>query len=213
MKTGKTNMTTKEYQDDLRKQRRSVFDAVVGSIKSLKGGNILIEVENRPTIDVRASTSNEINKIDIDILDPEIFGMFRNLEVEKDNRTPDFEQKKQPGESKDQSVEKIKDKLEMAKEFFHLLTDDEASIFDQLKIVKDLAVKLSENNITIVLLRKGKEAIIMGKDASPSLSKIISGSDDLQIKSITESSKLISEIGTTLSSDDEESENKKDMGK
>ena len=53
----------------------------------------------------------------------------------------------------------------------------------------------------------------MGKDASPSLSKIISGSDDLQIKSVTESSKLISEIGTTLSSDDEESENKKDMGK
>ncbi len=205
-------MTTKEYQDDLRKQRRSVFDAVVGSIKSLKGGNILIEVENRPTIDVRASTSNEINKIDIDILDPEVFGIFRSLEVEKDNQTPDFEQKKQPDESKDQSVEKIKDKLEMAKEFFHLLTDDEASIFDQLKIVKDLAVKLSENNITIVLLRKGKEAIIMGKDASPSLSKIISGSDDLQIKSITESSKLISEIGTTLSSDDEESENKKDMG-
>lgn len=206
-------MTTKEYQDDLRKQRRSVFDAVVGSIKSLKGGNILIEVENRPTIDVRASTSNEVNKIDIDILDPEVFGIFRSLEVEKDNQTPDFEQKKQPDESKDKSVEKIKDKLEMAKEFFHLLTDDEASIFDQLKIVKDLAVKLSENNITIVLLRKGKEAIIMGKDASPSLSKIISGSDDLQIKSITESSKLISEIGTTLSSDDEESENKKDIGK
>lgn len=206
-------MTTKEYQYDLRKQRHSVFDAVVGSIKSLKGGNILIEVENRPTIDIRASTSNEVNTIDIDILDPEVFGMFRSLEVEKDDQTSDFEQKKQPDESKDQSVEKIKDKLEMAKEFFHLLTDDEASIFDQLKIVKDLAVKLSENNITIVLLRKGKEAIIMGKDASPSLSKIISGSDDLQIKSVTESSKLISEIGTTLSSDDEESENKKDMGK
>ena len=88
--------------------------------------------------------------------------------------------------------------------------DTEASIFDQLKIVKDLAVKLSENNITIVLLRKGKEAIIMGKDASPSISKIISGSDDLQIKSLTESSKLISEIGTTLSSDDEVLENKKE---
>ena len=98
----------------------------------------------------------------------------------------------------------------MAKEFFHLFTDTEASIFDQLKIVKDLAVKLSENNITIVLLRKGKEAIIMGKDASPSISKIISGSDDLQIKSVTESSKLISEIGTTLSSDDEGLENKKE---
>ena len=132
-------MTTNEYNDDLRIKRQSVFDAVVGSIKSLKGGNILIEVENRPTIDIRASKSNEVNKI-----------------------------------------------------------------------VKDLAVKLSENNITIVLLRKGKEAIIMGKDASPSISKIISGSDDLQIKSVTESSKLISEIGTTLSSDDEGLENKKE---
>jgi len=203
-------MTTNDYQNDLRKERHSVFDAVVGSIKSLKGGNILIEVENRPTIDIRASKSNESNKIDIDILDPEVFGMFRNLEVEKDEKSSDYEAGKQFDESKDHSVEKIKDKLEMAKEFFHLFTDTEASIFDQLKIVKDLAVKLSENNITIVLLRKGKEAIIMGKDASPSISKIISGSDDLQIKSVTESSKLISEIGTTLSSDDEVLENKKE---
>ncbi|HKR74578.1 MAG TPA: hypothetical protein VJR94_10775 [Candidatus Nitrosocosmicus sp.] len=203
-------MTTNDYQNDLRKERHSVFDAVVGSIKSLKGGNILIQVENRPTIDIRASKSNETNKIDIDILDPEVFGMFRNLDVEKDEKSPDSEAGKQFDESKDHSVEKIKDKLEMAKEFFHLFTDTEASIFDQLKIVKDLAVKLSENNITIVLLRKGKEAIIMGKDASPSISKIISGSDDLQIKSVTESSKLISEIGTTLSSDDEVLENKKE---
>jgi len=203
-------MTTNDYQNDLRKERHSVFDAVVGSIKSLKGGNILIEVENRPTIDIRASKSNEANKIDIDILDPEVFGMFRNLEVEKDEKSSDYEAGKQFDESKDHPVEKIKDKLEMAKEFFHLFTDTEASIFDQLKIVKDLAVKLSENNITIVLLRKGKEAIIMGKDASPSISKIISGSDDLQIKSVTESSKLISEIGTTLSSDDEVLENKKE---
>ena len=203
-------MTTNDYQNDLRRERHSVFDAVVGSIKSLKGGNILIQVENRPTIDIRASKSNEANKIDIDILDPEVFGMFRNLDVEKDEKSPDSEAGKQFDESKDHSVEKVKDKLEMAKEFFHLFTDTEASIFDQLKIVKDLAVKLSENNITIVLLRKGKEAIIMGKDASPSISKIISGSDDLQIKSVTESSKLISEIGTTLSSDDEVLENKKE---
>ena len=84
-------MTTSEYQNDLIIKRRSVFDAVVGSIKSLKGGNILIEVENRPTIDIRASKSNEVNKIDIDILDPEVFGMFRNLEVEKEGKTSDSE--------------------------------------------------------------------------------------------------------------------------
>lgn len=200
-------MTTNEFQNNLINQRYSVVDAVVGSLKSLKGGKILIEVENKPTIDIRASKSNEVNKIDIDILNPEVFAMFRNLEPEKDEKVIDSEGGMQSNESIDLSVDKIKDKLEMAKEFFHMFTDTEASIFDQLKIVKDFAVKLSENNITIILLRKGKQAIIMGKDASPSISKIISGSDDLQIKSVTESSKLISEIGTTLSSDDKKLEN------
>lgn len=196
-------MTTNEFQNNLEDQRYSVVDAVVGSLKSLKGGKILIEVENKPTIDIRASKSNEVNKIDIDILNPEVFAMFKNLEPEKDEKVVESEVGNQSNESTDNSVDKIKDKLEMAKEFFHMFTDTEASIFDQLKIVKDLAVKLSENNITIILLRKGKQAIIMGKDASPSISKIISGSDDLQIKSVTESSKLISEIGTSMSSDDE----------
>jgi len=206
-------MTANEFQNDLKNQRNSVVDAVVGSLKSLKGGKILIEVENKPTIDIRALKSNEVNKINIDILNPEVFAMFRNLEPEKDEKVADSEGGKQSNESTDHSVDKIKDKLEMAKEFFHMFTDTEASIFDQLKIVKDFAVKLSENNMTIILLRKGKQAIIMGKDASPSISKIISGSDDLQIKSVTESSKLISEIGTTLSSDDEKLENSnKDTG-
>ncbi len=200
-------MTTNEFQNNLEDQRYSLVDAVVGSLKSLKGGKILIEVENKPTIDIRASKSNEVNKIDIDILNPEVFAMFKNLEPEKDEKVVESEGGNQFNESADNSVDKIKDKLEMAKEFFHMFTDTEASIFDQLKIVKDLAVKLSENNITIILLRKGKQAIIMGKDASPSLSKIISGSDDLQIKSVTESSKLISEIGTSMSSDDEGTEN------
>jgi len=203
-------MTTNEFQNNLENQRYSLVDAVVGSLKSLKGGKILIEVENKPTIDIRASKSNEVNKIDIDILNPEVFAMFKNLEPEKDEKVVESEGGNQFNESADNSVDKIKDKLEMAKEFFHMFTDTEASIFDQLKIVKDLAVKLSENNITIILLRKGKQAIIMGKDASPSLSKIISGSDDLQIKSVTESSKLISEIGTSMSSDDEGTENHKE---
>jgi hypothetical protein len=203
-------MTTNEFQNNLEDQRYSVVDAVVGSLKSLKGGKILIEVENKPTIDIRASKSNQVNKIDIDILNPEVFAMFKNLEPEKDEKVVESEVGNQSNESTDNSVDKIKDKLEMAKEFFHMFTDTEASIFDQLKIVKDLAVKLSENNITIILLRKGKQAIIMGKDASPSISKIISGSDDLQIKSVTESSKLISEIGTSMSSDDEGTEKHKE---
>lgn len=203
-------MTENEYNNKLENQSFSIVDVVVGSIKSLKGGKILIEIDNKPTIDIRALKSNKANKIDIDILNPEVFAMFRNLQAEKDHRRIEADQGKQSNEPTDHSVDKIKDKLEMAKEFFHMFTDTEASIFDQLKIVKDFAVKLSENNITVVLLRKGKQAIIIGKDASPSISKIISGSDDLQIKSVTESSKLISEIGTTFVGDDEETENKKE---
>jgi len=198
-------MTANKYLDNSNIQRRSIADFLVGSIKSLKAGKILIEVENRPTIDIRASKLNELNKIDIDILDPEVLGIFKNQVVENNERKDapkEGEDHHHLIESKSNSVDKIKDKLDMAKEFFHLFTDTEASIFDQLKIVKDFAVKLSDNNITIVLLRKGKEAIIMGKDANPSVSKIISGINELQIKSVKESTKLISEISTTLAHDD-----------
>jgi len=199
-------MITNEYQDKSNIQGRSIADVLVGSIKSLKAGKILIEVENRPTIDIRASKSNEINKIDINILDPEVLAIFKHdIAVENDGRKDAPEDDEDHLiESKSSSVDKFKDKLDMAKEFFHLFTDNEASIFDQLKIVKDFAVKLSDNNITLVLLRKGKEAIIMGKDANPSVSKIISGSNDLQIKSVKESSKLISEISTTLAHDNDD---------
>jgi hypothetical protein len=197
-------MTANEYPYNSNIQRHSIADVLVGSIKSLKTGKILIEVENKPAINIRASKSNELNKIDIDILDPEVLDIFKKNVVENNY----FEQDEDNlAESKSNSVGKIKDKLDMAKEFFHLFTDTEASIFDQLKIVKDFAVKLSDNNITIVLLRKGKEAIIMGKDANPSVSKIISGSDDLQVKSVRESSKLISEISTTLAHDNDEDDN------
>jgi len=206
-------MTANEYLDNSNIQRRSISDVLVESIKSLKAGKILIEVENRPSIDIRASKSNELNKIDIDILDPEFLDIFKNPVVENNERkdAPEEGEGHHLIESKSNSVDKIKDKLDTAKDFFHLFTDAEASIFDQLKIVKDFAVKLSDNNVTIVLLRKGKEAIIMGKDANPSVSKIISGINDLQIKSLRESSKLISEISTTLAHDDNDNVNDETM--
>lgn len=196
-------MTTNRYVNTAPREE-SVLDTVVSSLKSLKSGNILIEIENKPTIDITATKTNDINKIDVDILNPEVFGIFRSVEVENNETEKDFTNK----ESKNSSVDTIRDKLDMAKEFFHLFTDTEANIFDQIKVAKDFAESLSNNNITVVLLRKGKEALIMGKDANPSLSKIISGSDDLQIKSVTESSKLVSEISTTLVDDDNE-ENRK----
>jgi hypothetical protein len=205
-------MAVDESLNTSKSHQYSIADAIVGSIDSIKKGKILIEVENRPTIDIRASKSNEVKRIDVDILDPEVFSIFKNNEIVENSHRKDYasdEGENRLIDSGSNSVEKFKDKLDTAKEFFHLFTDAEASIFDQLKIAKDFAVRLSDNNITIVLRRKGKEAIIMGKDANPSISKIISGSDDLQIKSVTESSKLISEISTTLADENNDTDSEK----
>ena len=40
--------------------------------------------------------------------------------------------------------------------------------------------------MTIAFSRKGKEAIILGKEAKPTVSKMVSRSDDVEIKSVTD---------------------------
>jgi hypothetical protein len=67
-------------------------------------------------------------------------------------------------------------------------------LFDKLKTAKEFAQKLTDNGLTISFLRKGKEAIILGKDAHPTLSKLITRSDDIQVDSVRESAKLGSEL-------------------
>ena len=63
-----------------------------------------------------------------------------------------------------------------------------------LDIPKEFTQKLIDNNMTIVLSRKGKEAIILGKEAKPTVSKLISKIDDMQIKSVREIVKLGSDL-------------------
>jgi hypothetical protein len=68
--------------------------------------------------------------------------------------------------------------------------NDETGLFDKLKSAKEFAKKLAENDVTISFLRRGKEAITLGSDAKPTLSKIISRSDNLQIDSVTQATHL-----------------------
>lgn len=70
------------------------------------------------------------------------------------------------------------------------IPDDETSFFDKLKTASEFGRKLSECETTISFLRKGKEAIRLGRDAHPTLSKIISRSDDLQLTNMREFTKL-----------------------
>jgi hypothetical protein len=60
----------------------------------------------------------------------------------------------------------------------------ETGLFDKLKTAKEAAKKLTDTGMTISFLRRGKEAIAPGKDAKPTLSKIITRSDDVQINSV-----------------------------
>ena len=72
--------------------------------------------------------------------------------------------------------------------------EDETGLFDKLNTAKEFAQKLSENGLTLSFLRKGKKAIILGKEAKPTLSKLITRSDDIQINSTKESAKLKTDL-------------------
>jgi hypothetical protein len=72
--------------------------------------------------------------------------------------------------------------------------EDRPGLLDKLKTAKEFAQKLTDNGLTLSFLRKGKEAIVLGKQAHPRFSRLITRSDDIQIDSIRESAKLNREL-------------------
>jgi hypothetical protein len=71
-----------------------------------------------------------------------------------------------------------------------LESEDRSGLFDKLKTAKEFSHQLTDNGLTLSFLRKGKEAITLGKKAHPTLSKLITRSDDIQVDSVRESIKL-----------------------
>ena len=126
------------------------------------------------------------NRIDIDILHPELFKIFEGEDKDKDKE--DLEMQKRG------RIDKLKDRLNIAKEFAQELTDGETALFDKLNTAKEFAQKLTDNDMTIAFSRKGKEAIILGKEAKPTVSKMVSRSDDVEIKSVRELSRFRSDF-------------------
>jgi len=102
--------------------------------------------------------------------------------------TIDIDTENQSAAQIDISNDKIAINLLQA-EFFRV-PDDETGLFDKLKTSKEFGHKLSENRLTLSILRKGKEAITLGYKAKPKLSKLITRSDDIQIDSIKETTGL-----------------------
>jgi len=62
--------------------------------------------------------------------------------------------------------------------------------FDSLKATKTLAEILDVEGLTLSILRKGKEALTIGREATPKVSTILTRSDDIQVDSVKEVAKL-----------------------
>jgi len=65
-----------------------------------------------------------------------------------------------------------------------------SSFFDNLKAARDFAEVLNDCGLSLVILRKGKEALTIGRNATPTLSSVITGSDDIHIDNLTQAAKL-----------------------
>ena len=72
---------------------------------------------------------------------------------------------------------------------------DDIGFFSKLKTAKELAQALTDNHLTLSILRKGKEALSLGYGTHPTLSRLITRSDDIQIDSVKEVAKLKHDVG------------------
>lgn len=75
-----------------------------------------------------------------------------------------------------------------------ILKENKIDFFEYMKEAKEFGHRLSKNELTLYILNKGENTITLGKNASPSFSKLITRSDDIQIDSIRKSIKLASDI-------------------
>lgn len=100
----------------------------------------------------------------------------------------------QPALKIDANKEKDKISIDFIQPSLLKVPEDETGLFDKLKTAKEFAQRLTDNGLTLSFLRKGKEAIILGLEADPKLSKLVTRSDDIQVDSLRESIKLGREL-------------------
>jgi hypothetical protein len=72
--------------------------------------------------------------------------------------------------------------------------NDELGLFEKIKAAKKVGTILNNKGLSISILRKGKRALSVGRDATPTLSSLLTGSDDIQIDSIRQIAKLGKDI-------------------
>jgi len=73
-------------------------------------------------------------------------------------------------------------------------SDSSIGLFDGLKTAKKLGETLNSKGITLSILRKGKKALSLGRDAKPMLSTLVTRTDDIQVDSVRQVTKLGKDI-------------------
>ena len=67
---------------------------------------------------------------------------------------------------------------------------NELGLLEMLKAAKKVGTLLDNKGLSISILRKGKKALSIGREASPKISSLLTGSDNLKIDSIRQVAKL-----------------------
>ena len=141
------------------------------SLRSVTSGSIKLQVSDKPALNIEAIDNKDKNKkINIDFLEPDLFSFDIKPEDSVEENPSFFHKLKNA----------FDDNLKNAFDLTKIITDKDDMI---LSFSKKFAHYLTINGVTLSISRKGKEAITIGKEAKPTLSRLLTRSDDVQIKS------------------------------
>lgn len=76
--------------------------------------------------------------------------------------------------------------------------NNEPGLLEKLKTAKKVGKILNNKGLSISILRKGKRALSIGREATPILSSLLTGSNDIQIDSIRQVAKLDRDIKKSI---------------
>jgi hypothetical protein len=154
------------------------------SLRSVTSGSIKLQVSDKPALNIEAIDNKDKNKkINIDFLEPDLFSFDIKPEDSLEENPSFFHKLKNA----------FDDNLKNAFDLTKIITDKDDMI---LSFSKKFAHYLTINGVTLSISRKGKEAITIGKEAKPTLSRLLTRSDDVQIKSTVEAAKLTDDVVT-----------------
>jgi hypothetical protein len=146
------------------------------SLKSVTSGSIEVHSSDKPALKLEVIKNEDKNKkININFLEPELFNVDINPEDNAGENTGFFD--------------KLKNSLDFAK----MIPDKDEKV---LSFSKKFARYLTDSDVTLSISRKGKEALTIGKEAKPTLSRLLTRSGDVQIKSTKETAKLTDDVLT-----------------